>query len=283
MRQRWFITLILLAASAVSLTVALLLPMEEKKDTPPLTPLLEDQLTHIVMQRPEQSDLVLEKRTKGWYITAPVQLPAHEFRIHNLQRILQEENYRAIDMNKLDLAEVDLLNPKTMLTFNHDTHIAFGAVSPLKDGQRYILVNGKLYLHLDTVSYLLDDTPLQFASLSVLGHAPKITELDMPDYHLKWVDERWMLLRQPESKTDISTDSLNTLVNNWQRLHAMQVDTYDAKATSLGQVRVQLANRVEPVVLDVLAAKPMFILAWAEKEIQFELAESQYAGVMGIQ
>jgi hypothetical protein len=187
MQTRWLLNLTLLG---IILVLGLLVIYEPGLKKPielsKLTDLEADQIKHLRLARPKDI-LDFEKDAQGnWQITAPLQLPANDFRIKSLLKILAVRDYQQLNAKDLKLADIKLEAPEIRLTFDQLT-LAFGDSSPMNDGQRYVQLSSKpnlVFLLHDDLYYSLTDEPLSFVNLAPLGEKPKLTELQLPDYHL---------------------------------------------------------------------------------------------------
>ncbi|OQW94916.1 MAG: hypothetical protein BWK79_04255, partial [Beggiatoa sp. IS2] len=190
-----------------------------------------------------------------------------------LLNILTSRNYKLLDVSQLKLADLKLEPPLVRVSFDQLT-LAFGDAYPLDTGQRYLRIDQKVYLLTNSVYSLLTEEAIKFASLSPLGNAPKMTELQLPGYHLVAKEGLWALVIAPTEDRDTSTDGINTLVDNWEHAQAISVQHYQ-EGTPQGQILVMLPGQSEPLSLAIMALKPEFILARIDKGIQYHLSAIQ--------
>ncbi|MDM8564281.1 DUF4340 domain-containing protein [Candidatus Halobeggiatoa sp. HSG11] len=271
MKKRWLVNIILLVTVVVlGLLVFYTLEQNKPVELPKLTNL--DKVETIHIERLDKEPITLLKNGGSWQITAPFDLPANKFQTENLLQILSLRDYKKIASS--DLAEFKLDTPLATIKFNQLT-VAFGDSSPLNH-QRYVQIGNNVYLMRDTWYYYLTGDALAFASLSLLGNAPKITELEMPNYHLKLQDTKWVLdSKLPSKEIDISTDALSALVDNWQHASAYDVKPYDGTTTSKEQIKVTLLGQPQPLNFVILSKSPDLVLARPEKNIQYQLSGTQ--------
>jgi len=275
MQKRWLINIILLVVVIV-LGLLVFYTLEQNK------PIIESKLTDldsktvqsIHIERLNENPITLQKDSADfWQITAPIELPANDFQTENLLRILALREYTKIASS--NLAEFKLDKPLATIKFDQLT-VAFGDSSPLNH-QRYMQIGDNVYLIRDAWYYYLTGDALAFASLSLLGNNPKITELEMPDYHLKLQNTKWTL-DSTFTSTDIdnSTDALSALIDNWQHASAYDVKTYvDEDITDKEQIKITLLGQSQPLLFIIMSKSPDLVLARPEKGVQYHLSGTQ--------
>lgn len=278
MRQRWWLNLALLVV--ILILVALIfytIEQEKPEELPPLTDLAAEKVQNLQIERADKEPILLMKDALGfWQMMAPVNLPAKNFHIDRLLQILSARDYKLLDADdKLNLAEFNLEPPLASIKFNQLT-VAFGNSSPIDYGQRYLLINQKVYLLTDSVYYLLNDDALTFASLSPLGNKPKMTELKMPNYHLVLTEGKWTLTTTFSSDDiDTSADALSGLINNWQQASAFNIEPYDANSPAQGEIDITLLGVEQPLHFTIVSTTPDLVLALPEKAVQYQFPVSQ--------
>ncbi len=275
MRKRWLINIILLGLIiALGLFVFYTLEQNKPVKKSTLTDLKPATVQSIHIERSgKQSITLLKEATGSWQITTPFELTANKFQAESLLQILSLRDYTKIASS--NLAEFKLDTPAVTIKFDQFT-VAFGDSSPL-NYQRYIQINDDVYLIRDTWYYYLNGDALAFASLSLLGNEPKITELEMPNYHLKLQDTKWVLKSTAISeKIDTSTDALGAVIDNWQHASAYDIKSYDDDITDKEQIKVTLLGQSQPINFVIISKAPDLILVRAEKNVQYQLSGTQY-------
>ncbi|MDM8568712.1 DUF4340 domain-containing protein [Thiotrichales bacterium HSG1] len=271
MNKRWLMNIILLIIVVIlGALVFYTIDRNKQVELPKLTDLNQAQTIHI--ERLDKEPITLLKKTNDlWQITTPFDLPANKFQVENLLQILSLRDYKKITSS--NLAEFKLDSPLATIKFDQLT-VEFGDSSPINH-QRYIKVDDNIYLLRDSWYYYLTGDALAFASFSLLGDKPKITELEMPNYHLKLQDTKWALKSgQPSAEIDTSIDALGALIDNWQHASAYDVKPYD-KTISKEQIKVTLLGQPQPLNFFILSKSPDLILARPEKNVQYKLSKTQ--------
>jgi len=276
MRSRTILNLALLGLIFVLGSLVIYTHHREKPvPLSPLTDLKAEQVQHIRIERPEDV-IVFSKDSQGnWSLTEPLTMAAHSFRVDSLLKLLSTTQYQLVESNSLQLADLKLEPPLVRVIFDK-LPMAFGDSSPLNDGQRYIQINRKIYLLLDTIYRSLIDEITTFISLSLLGHSPKVTELVLPDYHLALKEGLWHLVSTPPEYVDTGADAISGLIENWQQAQAFTVKHHDAQeAESQGKIEVTLQGQAQPLHFVIVATEPELILALPEKGLQYHFSINQ--------
>lgn len=280
MRQRWLVNLILLGIIAILALILIVEPGKEHAVTqPPLTTLTPQEVQNIRIEGPEQAPIQFQKDPQGhWQLTTPPALPANPFRLETLEQLVALRDYKPLDAEKLTLSAVQLDTPARHVYFNDQFSFAFGDTSAVNPNQRYVQLShqkDKVYLITDNVYEFLTDEPLSFASLALLGPEPKITALQLPDYHLAQQQGRWLLTQNRLSGVDTRADALTQLIDNWRYARAIALQPYQAAATPPADISVGLAGQQQPIEFHIVAQAPEFILARADKGIQYQMPRQQ--------
>jgi len=276
MRQGWLINLALLIV--IGLLVGLVFyTLEEDKpeDLQPLSDLKATDIKTIRINKANQAEIVLKKDEKGfWQMNAPFELPANSFHIDNMLRILSEQHYKALEMDTKQLAKFKLEPPLVSVKFD-EFEVAFGDISPIVQGQRYVLVNKTVYMLLDRLYYnTLSNDASRLLFLSPLGNNPKISEIQTPKYHLLLKEGKWTVVSGLSS--DISADVLSALVDNWTNASAFRIEPYiEVEGTAQGEIEFKFVDKEPALRLKILSTKPDLVLARPDKGVQYKLPISQ--------
>ena len=279
MGKRWLINLVLLCIIVILGGFVYYTTEQEKsnKQLTKLTKLDQNKVQLIRIERADKTRISLMKdKSKIWQMLTPFQLPANMIYINRLLQILSERQYKKLDVSKQSLAELKLDPPLAKVIFNQFA-ISFGDSSPMRDQKRYILIDDEVYLVTDNFYNSLTQNATSFVSLAPLGLNSKITELKLPDYHLIFKEKQWILISSKFSDKEVETnqDALAGLIDQWQRLQAFKVETYDVKTESQGEIEVHLVGKDHPLSFTILASKPDLILAHRDKNVLYKIDNSQ--------
>jgi hypothetical protein len=276
MRKDWLINLALLVVIGLLAWLVFYTLEEDKPEKMlPLSELKATAIKNIRITKANQADIVLKKDEQGfWQMLTPFELPANSFHIDNLLRILAEQHYKILEMDKLELEKFKLAPPLVSVKFD-DFEVAFGDSSPLVQGQRYVLINKKVYLLLDRLYYnTLNNDALRLLFLSPLGNKPKLSEIKTPKYHLGLKEGKWTVISGLAS--DISADELSALIDNWKNASAFRIEPYlEVEGTSQGEIEFKFADKKPALSLKILSTKPDFVLARPDKGVQYTLPANQ--------
>ncbi|OQW95863.1 MAG: hypothetical protein BWK79_00960, partial [Beggiatoa sp. IS2] len=180
-QQRWLVNLILLGFIIVLTVLVIYEPgLDKPVELPKLVDIDTSKIQTIRIERTDKETVELSRESvEGWQLKNPLNVPANTFHVNHLLNILTSRNYKLLDVNQLKLADLKLEQPLVRVSFDQLT-LAFGDAYPLDTGQRYLRIDQKVYLLTNSVYSLLTEEAIKFASLSPLGNAPKMTELQLP-------------------------------------------------------------------------------------------------------
>jgi hypothetical protein len=230
MNPRTLLNIILLAAIVVLVLFVIFEPGKKAPETPSsLTDLSVDKITSIAIENDNKPAVQLEKRDKNWFLTAPYQMPANNFRVQSLLQIAGAESHAQFSSNAHDLKKFHLGHPKAVLRLN-DTSISFGDTEPLTL-RRYVLVGSTIHLIKDNVFHQLTQNATSFISLALLPEASIITRLTLPDMTLQKDRNNAAWTLEPNPKGQVSMDQINKLIDAWTSAQALAVEPYKSGTT----------------------------------------------------
>ena len=274
MRKGWLLNLVLLVIVSLLVLLAIFTPGLEKPapELPSLTELNAKQVKRIRIEQANKESIELVKDAQAtWQITLPLAVEANDFRINSMLELLSTKKYKKLEPSSVKLDELQLVTPKVKVTFDNLT-VALGTTSPVNETMRYVQIGQAVSLVTDTFYEFMTGEPVKFASLSILGKNPKITELHTPNYHLTSENGVWKLVENKEENVETSADTLNAMVDNWQHTQAISVSLYQ-ESPSQGEVLLKLGDR--ELKFQIISIAPEFVLALPEKKVQYQLANHQ--------
>jgi hypothetical protein len=269
MNKRILLNLVLLIIVAVLVLVVVFEPGKEPaKQEPNLTSLKKEQVNRIDIKRAGKQDVHFEKSNDVWQMTAPYQLPANEYRIGSILRLVESKSHSQHDIRQLNKADFDLEKPKVVVTFNDGVSIAFGGNEPLKH-QRYVLIGNTLHLVSDTVYYHVNGKPTALVSLQLLPKNISIKAIELPDRKIELKAGRWQVDKEPN---EMASDAVTRLLNEWKLVQALDVTEAQHKPGKQ-QIKIFTEAQAEPIVFSIVQRKPDFILLRKDKGIEYQLTE----------
>jgi Domain of unknown function (DUF4340) len=273
MTTRTLLNLVLFLAVLGLALVAWLKPGVKPPDAPRsitsgLTP---EQTGSITVERLTRDPLKFSRHDGRWFLLAENrELPAADFQVRALLRLLETTATRHYPAGSLDLASLGLEPPQAEVTLD-DINFRFGSTDALKN-QRYVQIGDTVYLIDDQYQHLLNADWPNFVSRQILDGRGAVTRLELPDMTLAYTDDgHWQL--DPE-KEGISADALQTLIENWQNVTALLTRRDDDNATG-GTVTVYTRDSTRPIVLHIVTRAPDLILARPDWGIQYQLPGSE--------
>lgn len=235
-----------------------------------ITDLAPDAVVSITVIREPREQLTFTKQAERWYLfTGEHELPAAEFQVNALLRLLQATADNHYPAASLDRAQLGLEPPQVTVTFS-DRQVRIGATDAL-DKRRYVQVDDTVYLIDDQYQHLVNAEPTNFITRKLLAERGAITRLELPGLTLNQSENtHWQLHPANDS---VSADALQQLIDNWQNTSALYVSSYDGTATA-EQVTIHTAGQPEPLVLQVVSHAPDLVLARPDWGITYHLTSS---------
>jgi hypothetical protein len=280
MSTRTLLNLVLLLAALGLALVAWFKPgVKPVEETRPIaTGLAPEQVGHITVERLTRDPLTFSKRDGRWFLLADNrELPAADFQVRALLRLLETTATRHYPAGSLDLASLGLKPPQAHVTMD-DVNFRFGATDALKS-QRYIQVGDTVYLIDDQYQHLLNADWPNFVSRQMLEGRGAITRLELPDMTLAYADDgHWQL---DPGQEGVSTDALQTLIENWQNATALLTRRY-ADGTGGETVTVHSRGNDEPLVLRIVSRSPDLVLARPDWGIQYQIPGSEAGSLFSL-
>ncbi len=265
----------LLNLGLVALVVALLLVayfrpgLESEPDAQPITAQPDPAtVTTLHIERELRAPLSFTRDGDDWYLDmAERRLPAADFQVRALLRLLKATSVHSYPADTLDLAALGLDPPRVTLRID-DLSIQFGATDAL-ERKRYVRIADMVHLIDDQYQHLVNGDWAGFVSGRLLATRGPITRLELPGMTLAYNDEgRWQF--QP-AQPAVSADALETLIDTWQAATALYVQA-DSGSESTEFVTLHTRDNDEPLNLQLVSHAPDLILARPDWGIQYHLS-----------
>ena len=239
---------------------------QEKENTEvPLTAIDPATINSIMIDRKQSGDEIRFNKVKGkWQMQSPWQLPANEFRINTMLKLLHAYSYTQFNVADIDLKRFLLDAPELAIQFN-DTRIAFGDTSPLAK-QRYVLVDNKVHLINDSLFEQLQAPATFFLDTRLLPEGASIKSIRFPDYSISMETGVWTV--SPQSGT--SADKLVAIINAWQTLDAISISKYEA-ADAKDSIHID-AGAAGSYDFIIVSPQPKLVLARPDIGIQYHIS-----------
>jgi hypothetical protein len=224
-------------------------------------------VTSLHIERQDRAPLAFSKEEDHWYLaTSGGRLPAADFQVRALLRLLKARSLRSYPVDSLELAALGLDPPRATLHIDSLT-IHFGTTEALEQ-KRYVRIDNTVYLIEDQYPHLFNSEWATFVSVRLLATHGPITRLELPDMTLVYSDDsHWRL--DPEQAT-ASADDLQGLINNWQTAAALYVQAYRG-SESTEYVTLHTRDSEAPLRLQVVSHGPDLILARPDWGIQYHM------------
>ncbi len=252
---------------AAGLGLAVFFSQEKEEKGPPLTALMPDAVTRIVIEHPGSAAILLAKKDGQWSLTAPVTAAVDEFEINALIGLADKEAREKLE--GVNLAELNLEPPQYTITLN-ETAIAFGGVEPLQY-RRYVKTGETIALIEDPPSAALDKDYADLVAKNLFPGSAEIERIELPKLTLsKDADGKW-LLKPADPKA--TSDAMQKLAGGWKNARSMWNEQAKTAKPKGDLVRITLKN-AETVQFVVVEREPQFKLYRAEAGVNYVLSKA---------
>ena len=199
-------------------------------------------VNRIVLSRPGQPAVKLEKGPSGWQLTAPFAARADTPAVDRLLSLLAATSARRLPAD--DPARFGLNQPMVQLSINSQEFI-FGTQQPIT-GEQYVATGSSVYLVASR--YLADalQPATNLASKHLFGHDEIPTGVELAGAETA-PPKQWL--------------------QSWREATSLVTQPY-AGAKSLGQIRVRLASGAT-LNLAILQREPELVLLRTDEKLQY--------------
>ena len=260
MQSRNLLNLALAALVAGLALFAYLRPAPQDQAELEVSRLAAAQVARIVIQRPGQPQLALQKRAGLWFVTTPFSARADDQRVEKILKILGAKS--AQSFTATDLARFGLDQPLLQLAIDGQT-FAFGTQHPLTN-EIYVATQGRVYLlppsHFASAAASAPD----FASKMLFAPDENPVGFAFPGFTLSQDQGKWS--RLPPGP-DLSQDSLNQWADEWRHAIAVIAQPY-AQGKPAEQFSVRLSNG-KTVPFQILQREPELVLLRGDENMQY--------------
>jgi hypothetical protein len=230
----------------------------------------------VIIETPNDSQVVLRNAGNQWLFEKPVQWPADNTTMERLISIVQSKSDLRLPAGEIELATLGLDSPQVTLILN-DTRIEFGTTNNI--GQRR-------YVKVAATVYLLPDLHLPFITQGLIGlidrrllpRSISLKSLKIADLILsKSSIDTW----QSEAFGEAEKERINTLGNSWQTLYAGRIKTYDDSKLPEQIIIARLEDGSE-IDFFLMATKPEIVIAHPGLDVQYHFSEKHYNDLLSI-
>ena len=259
-----------LAALAIGLVLVVIYKPGIEPEPAPLrltTALEPSAAVSITVSRDLRPPLTLTRDEDDWYVfTGEQELPAAGFQVNALLRLLTITGAQHYAIDTLDEAALGLEPPQATVSID-DIEFRFGTTEALEK-RRYVQVGDTVYLVADQYQHLVNADWASFVRRGLLGAGDSIIRLELPDMTLDQANDGSWQIKPPQP--DAGTDALQSLVDNWQRVRALYVRSYEDTDSS-ETVTIQTRNSDQPIELRIVSHAPDLVIARPDWGIQYHL------------
>jgi hypothetical protein len=314
MSSRTLLNLLLLAGLGALVALTVYEPGIEKPTTTQLTALNANDITELTLKRPDQIDIVLQRKAGGWRMERPYRAPATPFLDQNLTELLSATASADYPLAELDETLVGLSPAGAILELGKTT-LRFGDVEPVH-GNRYVQAGDRVYLIPDHLAVYTSVEAIELLSPALLPVDSRITGIELPALSvtntgddatgmktpartLRRVEGLWTLREHSEQTRQatpvtrsessskpvtqampaLSGDDLIRWLDEWRYAQAIDIaalphDQPSTENPAGDRIEIQFQGQ-DPIRFLVIATTPDLVLARADAGLSYRFSAEQ--------
>jgi hypothetical protein len=241
-----------------------------------LTALAPAEVVRIGIERHGQAAVTLERVDRRWLLTAPLALPADEFRVQALLALVAARSEAGFRAAGNDLGQFGLEPPQAVLRFD-DVVLAVGNTEPLS-GRRYLLADGEVHLIEDRWFSQIFGAPAAWADPRPLPADAKPVRIVLPDASWRLHEGRWR--REPPDPS-LSADAGPLLADAWRLARAITVRARDPDLPWGERVLIELADAPAGIAFELARVPDALVLGRPDLGLQYRFLERQAGALLG--
>ena len=261
MKPRILLNLALAALVVVLILLVWLKPKPTTQAQFKLSNLASTSVERIVLEKPGQPAIVLQKNPAGWRLSAPFQARAEGPAVGRLLEILAASSLQRFPATDLGRFQLDL--PMLRLTLN-DQEFSFGMQNTLT-GEVYVATNGGV--HPVAPSYLTYamKIPADFAAHALLAEEEKLAGFEFADLRLSQNSEgKWSV---SPARPNWSQDDINRWVDEWRHASSLVTQPYDDSPARESFTLLLSDGKLIPC--KILRREPELVLLREDEKLQY--------------
>lgn len=263
MKRGWLLNLVLLAAVTALGWFAWLVPSRTDEANRPLSVPKPAEVRQVVLERPGQPAIRVERQDRQWRISAPLQARADEFQVMRMLTILEEKP--AARLPATELQRFDLELPAVQLTIDGVAY-AFGGINTVTREQ-YVMRGDAVYAVSLRHGAALPLSPLALVRRALLAENELPAAVLLPEFSVRQADGKWLL---NPAADHAGPDELQQYIDRWRMATAARAEPHDGRP-ALADVRIELREGA-PLVFSVLQRAPQLVLWRRDNGLQYTFA-----------
>ena len=230
----------------------------------------------VIIETPDNSQVVLRNTGNQWLFEKPVQWPADNTTVERLISIVQSKSDSRLPADEIELATLGLDSPKVTLILN-DTRIEFGTTNNIGQ-RRYVKIAATIYLLPDLHLHFITQGLIGLIDRRLLPRSISLKSIKLADLTLsKSSNDTW----KGETDGEAEIERINTLGNNWQTLRAGRIKSYDYSKLPEQIIIARLEDGSE-IDFFLMAIKPEIVIARPDLDLQYHFSEKHSFDLLSI-
>ena len=260
---------LILLAIVIALTAFIYFSEKKNTELERLTDIVPDSISSIIITRKNNTVTLSKQDNNQWEITQPTLVPANDFRITSLLKLINAPVHNKYSMNEIELNNIGLEATDTGIQFDQQM-IYFGVINPITN-LRYIRMNDSIYTIEDVYFPLINSHYSTLVSLNLLPSNSQIEKLTLLNQTIEQDENnRW------QSSIGTSPDNVSKILDRWKNAQAFGVHKY-MQRDNLGKIAVTLKSPNNIMRFVVTDKEPWLIIARPDIGLEYHLEIESYA------
>lgn len=260
---------LILLAIVIALTAFIYFSEKKNTELERLTNIVPDSISSIIITRKNNTVTLSKQDNNQWEITQPTLVPANDFRITSLLKLINAPVHNKYSMNEIELNNIGLEATDTGIQFDQQM-IYFGVINPITN-LRYIRMNDSIYTIEDVYFPLINSHYSTLVSLNLLPSNSQIEKLTLLNQTIEQDENnRW------QSSIGTSPDNVSKILDRWKNAQAFGVHKY-MQRDNLGKIAVTLKSPNNIMRFVVTDKEPWLIIARPDIGLEYHLEIESYA------
>ncbi len=260
---------IILLIIVIALTAVIYFSDKKSTELQRLTDIAPDSISSIVITREKNTVTLSKQDNNQWEITQPTLVPANNFRIASLLKLINAPVHNRYSTNEIELNNIGLEATATGIQFDQQM-IYFGTINPVTN-LRYVRMNDSIYTIEDVYYPLINSHYSTLVSLNLLPPGSQIEKLTLLNQTIEQDENnRW------QSSIGTSPDNVSKILDRWKSAQAFGVHKY-MQRKNLGEIAVTLKSQKNIMRFVVTDKAPWVIIARPDIGLEYHLEIESYA------
>lgn len=228
---------------------------EETSNSTPISALDAASINSLKLKQGER-EILLTKSSGEWFVAGNPPLPAGEYRVKEILRLLSLPSEIHYPADEMDLMALGLEPAETVVNFDN-LSVALGDTNPI-DQKRYLLVDDTVHLIESFQVPTLTVESQELISKKLIQYPSGLSRIDAGDYLLEKQEVGW---HWPTATDEISADEINAKVQSWLQAQAYEVKFGRTEGEPIGELILEYENQ-DQIRYEILTLEQGSLVEW---------------------